>query len=108
VSPNFGDMNVVLHFLKPNINNLLISDPIENLKISKLESYTFRRSSFEDCNQFSEIGPIDFNQNLQLFWGEKDYGWLLLFIFMVIAVVTVFLIFKILLLLLSYGFSWNI
>jgi hypothetical protein len=63
---NFNDMKVVLHFHKPNIYNLLISNPIEILRFSGLESYTFKWSSFEGLNQLGEIGPIHFKQNLQL------------------------------------------
>ncbi len=56
--PNFGGMNVVFHFRKPNIHNLLILDPIKIPRFCGLESYTFRWSSFEGLNQLSEIGPI--------------------------------------------------
>jgi hypothetical protein len=47
VLPNFGGMKVVLHFYKPNIYNLSISDPIKIPKLNELESYTFRWYSFE-------------------------------------------------------------
>jgi hypothetical protein len=40
--------------------------------------------------------------------NEKDYGWLLPFIFMLITIVMVFLFLKIFLFLLPNGFEWNI
>ncbi len=60
VSPNFGGMKVIFFFCKPNIYNLLISDHVKIPKHSRLESYTFRWSSFEGCNQLNEIEPIHF------------------------------------------------
>ncbi len=60
MSRNFGNMKVVLHFRKPSIYNLLISDHIKIPKFSELQSYTFQWSSLEGRNQLSEIGPIHF------------------------------------------------
>ncbi len=105
--PNIGGMNVIFHIHKPNIHNLSVSNPIKVPGLNVLEAHTFRRASFEGRNQLRVIGPIDLEQNLQLFRGEKDYGWLLLFIFMVTTNVMVLFTFKILLFLLSYGFRWN-
>ncbi len=60
MSPNLGGMKVILHLCKPNIHNLSILDPIKIPRFRKLESHTFWWSSFEDCNQLTEIGPIHF------------------------------------------------
>ncbi len=60
MSPNFGDMKVVFHFCKPSIHNLPILNPIKIPRLNGLESHIFRWSSFEGCNQLSEIGPIHF------------------------------------------------
>jgi hypothetical protein len=72
-----------------------------------LESHTFQRSSFEGHNQLTEIGPIHLEQDFQLFRGEKDRGWLLLFTFMIIMVLLGFLFFIIFLFLLPNSFGWN-
>jgi hypothetical protein len=69
VSPNLGNMNVVFHFRKPSIHNLLIANPIE---VPRLKSHSFRWSSLEGHNQLTEVGPIHFEEDLQLFRGEED------------------------------------
>jgi hypothetical protein len=60
VLPNLGGMKVILHFHKLSIHNLSILDPIKNPKFSKLESRTFRWSSFEGRNQLTKVRPIHF------------------------------------------------
>jgi hypothetical protein len=70
-----------------------LTDPIKIPRLSGLESYTFRGSSFKGFNQLSEIGPIHSQQNFQLFSHEKKYGMLFLFTFMIITIFLFLIIF---------------
>jgi hypothetical protein len=53
--------------MKPN-KPQSVTKVVIKIIVPLLESYTFRRSSFEGFNQpMREIKPIHFKQNLQLF-----------------------------------------
>jgi hypothetical protein len=63
-------MDVVIHFGKPRIHNLSVSGPIEVPGLGRLKPFTFGGARFEDRHQLTEIGPIHFEEDFQLFLGE--------------------------------------
>jgi hypothetical protein len=65
-----GSMQVILHFGKPSIHNLSVTGTIEVPKFGRLKSRILGCSSFEGHNQLTKIGPIHFEEDLQLFLGE--------------------------------------
>jgi len=70
VPSNLGDMQIILHFCKPSIHNLSVAGTIEVLGLGWLELHILGCSSFEGHNQFTEVGPIHFEKDFQLFLGE--------------------------------------
>jgi hypothetical protein len=70
VPSNLGYMQIILHFNKPNIHNLLVVGTIKVAGFDQLESRIFEWPRFEGCNQLIEIRPIHFEEDFQLFRGE--------------------------------------
>jgi hypothetical protein len=70
VSFNLGSMQIIFHLCKPSIHNLSVVGTIEVPRFGWLEPYIFQCSSFEGCNQLTEVGPIHFEEDFQLFLGE--------------------------------------
>ncbi len=70
MSSNLGGMQIILHFRKPSIHNLSITNTIEVPRFSRLQSRILGCSSFEGRNQLTKIEPIHFEEGFQLFLGE--------------------------------------
>jgi hypothetical protein len=70
MSSNLGGMQIILHFDKPSIHNLSVTGTVKVLGFGQLKSRIFERPPFEGRNQLTEIGPIHFEEGLQLFRGE--------------------------------------
>jgi hypothetical protein len=83
---NLGGMQIILHFGKPSIHNLSVAGTIEVPSLGRLKPRIFGCYSFEGRHQLIEVGPIHFEEEFQLFMGEKDRAPLLLFTFRLILV----------------------
>jgi hypothetical protein len=67
---NIGGMQVILHFSKLSIHNLFVAGTIKILGFGRLKFHILGCSSFEGRNQFTEVSPIHFEEDFQLFLGE--------------------------------------
>jgi hypothetical protein len=70
VPSNLGDIQIVLHFYRPSIHNLLVTGTIEVPGFGWLEPCILGCSSFESCNQLTKVRPIHLEEDFQLFLGE--------------------------------------
>jgi hypothetical protein len=70
VSFNLGTMQIILHFCKPSIHNLSVAGVVEVPRSGWLKPHIFECSSFEGYNQLTEVEPIHFEEDFQLFLGE--------------------------------------
>jgi hypothetical protein len=70
VSSNLDGMQIIFHLCKPSVHNLSVIGTIEVPRFGRLEPRILGYSSFEDHNQLTEIGPIHFEEDFQLFLGE--------------------------------------
>jgi hypothetical protein len=77
-----------LHFDNPRIHNLSVVGTIEVPGFGRLKFRILGYSSFEGRNQFTEVEPIHFEEDFQLFLGEQDQAPLLLFTFGLILVLS--------------------
>jgi hypothetical protein len=67
---NLGSMQIIFHSGKPNIHNLSVTGTNEVPGFGELKSRILGCSSFEGRNQLTEVGPIHFEEDFQLFLGE--------------------------------------
>jgi hypothetical protein len=86
MSSNLNDMYIILHFSKPSIHNLSVMSTIKVPKLGWLISRIFGWPPFEGRDQLTEVGPIHFEEDCQLFQGEYDRALLFLFTFELLLV----------------------